>query len=101
MFLIGCEIDYLIYYIQCKFTDDMSWDNYGLYGWHIDHKIPCAKFDLSKESEQRVCFHYTNLQSLWVIDNWKKQKGNTQCLMHTNVLNAEVIYLVNIVLFVK
>ena len=70
MFLIGCEIDYLMYHIQNKFTKGMSWDNYGL--WHIDHIKPCASFDMSKPEEQRECFHYSNLQPLWAIDNIKK-----------------------------
>ena len=70
MILIECEIDYLMFHIQKQFTKSMSWDNYGL--WHIDHKLPCASFDLSKPSEQRKCFNYRNLQPLWAIDNLKK-----------------------------
>jgi hypothetical protein len=71
MLLIGCEIDYLMYYLQSKFTKGMSWDNYG--DWHIDHIKPCASFDLSKSEEQRLCFHYTNLQPLWAKDNLRKR----------------------------
>lgn len=70
--LLGCEIDYLLYHLQKQFKKNMSWDNYG-YGkgkWVIDHIQPCCSFDLSKESEQRKCFHYTNLQPLW----WEKNK---------------------------
>jgi hypothetical protein len=76
MFLIGCEIDYLMYHIQEQFTKGMSWDNYGKGKgkWNIDHIKPCSKFDLSKESEQRKCFHYSNLQPLWAEDNLKKGK---------------------------
>ena len=48
----------------------MSWDNYG--EWHIDHIVPCASFDLSKKSEQKKCFHYTNLQLPWARDNLLK-----------------------------
>ncbi len=70
MFLIGCEIDYFMYHIQSQFSRNMTWNNYGL--WHIDHKLPCASFDLSKPSEQRKCFNYTNLQPLWQIDNQQK-----------------------------
>lgn len=57
-------------HLEIKFTKGMSWENYGK--WHVDHIKPCAKFDLTKESEQRKCFHYTNLQPLWAIDNFKK-----------------------------
>lgn len=72
MFLIGCEIDYLMYHIQKQFKSGMNWDNYGFYGWHVDHIKPCAKFDLSKPEEQRKCFHYSNLQPLWAEENLSK-----------------------------
>ncbi len=70
MLLIGCEIDYFMYHIQKQFKRGMHWDNHG--EWHIDHKSPCAKFDLSKPSEQRKCFHFSNLQPLWAIENIRK-----------------------------
>ncbi len=74
MFLIGCEIDYLMFHIQSKYKPSMSWDNYG-YGkskWVIDHIIPCSKFDLSKSEEQLKCFNYKNLQPLWFQENINK-----------------------------
>ncbi len=70
--LLGCSIEQFKIYLESQFTKGMNWDNYGIYGWHIDHKKPCAKFDLSKPSEQYKCFHYSNLQPLWAIDNLKK-----------------------------
>lgn len=70
--LLGCSIDYLKHHLEKQFSPEMSWDNYGRYGWHIDHIIPCASFDLSKEEEQKKCFHYTNLQPLWWKDNLQK-----------------------------
>lgn len=69
---IGCSIDELKIHLESKFQNGMSWDNYGLYGWHVDHIRPCTSFDLSKKEEQEKCFHYTNLQPLWAIDNIKK-----------------------------
>lgn len=72
MFLIGCEIDYLMYHLQQQFKSGMSWDNYGRGGWEVDHIIPCASFDLSKSEEQIKCFNYKNLQPLWAEENIKK-----------------------------
>ena len=73
MKLVGCSIEKLKKHLEKQFKLGMSWDNYGYYGWHIDHIIPCAKFDLTKSSEQRKCFHYTNLQPLWAKENWNKK----------------------------
>lgn len=70
MELTGCSKEDLYAHLESKFTEDMSWENYGK--WHIDHIKPCASFDLTKEEEQKKCFHWTNLQPLWAIDNMKK-----------------------------
>lgn len=70
--LLGCTSKDLKQYLESRFKSGMTWNNYGLHGWHIDHIKPCSKFDLSKVSEQRECFHYTNLQPLWAEENWKK-----------------------------
>lgn len=71
--LLGCSIDNLEIYLESRFTDDMSWDNHGMYGWHIDHKIPLNSFDLSDGEQLKLACHYTNLQPLWCTDNWKKK----------------------------
>jgi hypothetical protein len=68
--LIGCSIEFLKQHLESKFTEGMTWLNYGK--WHVDHIKPCVSFDLSKPKEQRKCFHYTNLQPLWAIDNLAK-----------------------------
>lgn len=70
--LLGCSVAELKVHLENQFQPGMSWENQGRYGWHIDHIIPCAAFDLSNEDEQRRCFHYSNLQPLWAIDNMKK-----------------------------
>jgi hypothetical protein len=70
MDLIGCSISFLMNYLEEKFQEGMTWDNQGK--WHIDHIVPCASFNLSNPEEQKVCFHYTNLQPLWALDNMRK-----------------------------
>jgi len=71
MDLIGCSVEYLMAYLESKFKPGMSWENYGSY-WHIDHIRPCASFDLTDKEQQKICFHYTNLQPLEAIKNIKK-----------------------------
>lgn len=68
--LLGCETEFLKQHLENQFTEGMTWENHG--EWHVDHIKPCAKFDLSLPEEQQKCFHYTNLQPLWAIDNMKK-----------------------------
>lgn len=69
---VGCEIDFLKSYIESKFDVNMSWENHGTY-WHIDHIRPCASFDLSDIEQQKICFHYTNLQPLEAHENMSKR----------------------------
>ena len=70
--LIGCTIKQLKQHLENQFKEGMTWKNYNIFTWHIDHIIPCCKFDLSKEEEQKKCFHYTNLQPLWAKENLRK-----------------------------
>lgn len=70
--MLGCSLAYFITYIERQWLPGMSWENYGRNGWHIDHKKPCAGFDLSDPEQQRVCFHHTNMQPLWARDNLSK-----------------------------
>ena len=70
--LLGCDIPTLKLHLETQFKEDMSWENHGLYGWHIDHIIPCSSFDLTDPEQQKKCFHYTNLQPLWAEENLRK-----------------------------
>jgi hypothetical protein len=68
--LTGCTRQQLMAHIERQFRGQMSWDNYGR--WHIDHIIPCAKFDLTKREEKLRCCHWTNLRPLWKRANQEK-----------------------------
>ena len=70
--LVGCSIAQLKTYLESKWLPGMSWENYGVHGWHIDHIIPCDAFDLTDPEQQVKCFNYTNLQPLWAKANWRK-----------------------------
>jgi len=67
--LLGCTVQEAREHLEKQFKEGMTWENHGLYGWHIDHIIPCASFDLTDPDQQKKCFHYTNLQPLWAKEN--------------------------------
>jgi hypothetical protein len=69
---LGCSIPELKLYLESIFQRGMSWDNYGVYGWHIDHIIPLKFFNLSNREEFLKACHYTNLQPLWSKENIRK-----------------------------
>lgn len=66
--ILGCSYEEFKKYIEDRFLEWMSWDNYGKYngllnyGWDIDHIIPVSS---SKTEEDIIRLnHYTNLQPL-------------------------------------
>ena len=68
--IVGCTPQELKTHLERQFQDGMSWDNYGFYGWHIDHIIPLSSAQ-NEEEIYKLC-HYTNLQPLWAKDNLSK-----------------------------
>lgn len=76
MKLIGCTPEALRAHLESLWKEGMSWENYGLHGWHIDHIKPCSMFDLTDNAQVEECFHYTNLQPLWAFDNISKGGAN-------------------------
>jgi hypothetical protein len=65
--IIGCSPDFLKEHLESQFTNGMTWENYGLYGWHIDHIIPLSSAK-NEEEIYKLC-HYSNLQPLWAKEN--------------------------------
>lgn len=69
---LGCSIQEFRLYMESKFQPGMTWDNWSINGWHIDHILPLSNFDLTKREELLKACHYTNMQPLWSQDNWSK-----------------------------
>lgn len=67
VFLLGCDFDFLLRYIESQFAPGMSWKNHAHFGWHIDHKIPLSSAR-TVEDMARLC-HHTNLRPLWWREN--------------------------------
>ncbi len=67
--LLGYTSEELRFYLESKFIEDMSWENYG--EWEIDHIKPITAFDLIN-TPANIVSALLNLQPLWKIDNIKK-----------------------------
>ena len=66
--ILGISVKEFKKYIENKFQEGMTWNNYGK--WHLDHIIPISSAK-TKEDVYRLC-HYTNFQPLWAEDNIRK-----------------------------
>ena len=78
--ILGCSYEEFKLYLESKFEDFMTWDNYGLYngelnhGWDIDHIIPIST---AKSEEDAIRLnHYTNLQPLCSYTNRVIKRNN-------------------------
>ena len=66
-------------HIESLWLPGMSWDNYGINGWHIDHIKPLARYNFFKADgtvnveEIKSAMSLRNLQPLWASDNIKKK----------------------------
>jgi hypothetical protein len=69
--LVGYSIKQLMNHLELKFKPGMSWENYGLHGWHIDHVIPRSHFKITDYncSGFKKCWNISNLQPLWAREN--------------------------------
>lgn len=70
---LGCTIEELKIHLEKQFQEGMTWENHGLYGWHIDHIIALSSVDLTDKKQFLQVVHYTNLQPLWAKDNLEKR----------------------------
>lgn len=66
--LLQCSLDFFVQYIQEKFTEGMTLENYG--EWHLDHITPLATA-ITREDVVHLN-HYSNFQPLWAKDNLSK-----------------------------
>ena len=68
--IIGLSLTEYKKHIENQFEDWMSWDNWGLHTWHIDHIIPLSS--AKTEEEVYLLWNYTNLRPLSANENLKK-----------------------------
>ena len=80
--LLGYTPKELIEHITSKLKPGMTWGNYGLNGWHIDHVKAMAEFE---SWDPKIVNALSNLQPLWSRENiskgastrWTRRKLNS------------------------
>ena len=55
------------FYDHPETGEEMTFDNHGFYGWHLEHIIPISIAE-TEEEIIKLC-HYTNLQPMWAEEN--------------------------------
>ncbi|MDO8611139.1 MAG: hypothetical protein Q7R95_11490 [bacterium] len=96
----GCSKKELIIYLESKFLDGMTGQNYGpgyglnqdgklildengntkkLKQWQVDHIKPVSSFNLNDPEEIKKINHYTNLLPMWADDNNEKSNKTELC----------------------
>jgi hypothetical protein len=70
--IVGFTLDELRMHLEKKFSDGMSWENYGQ--WHVDHVIPKSLYRYKSPDDEdfKKCWSLNNLQPLWASDNQSK-----------------------------
>ena len=71
--ILGYTTDQLIAHLESKFSDGMSWSNYGS-EWHVDHIVPVSAFNYTSinDIDFKRAWCLDNLQPLWAAENLKK-----------------------------
>ena len=76
--MVGCNARQLKAKLEEKFYNhpdtgkQMSWDNYGLHGWHIDHIKPLKEFNLHDIIQACEAMHFSNLRPFWAEEHRAK-----------------------------
>ncbi|MDC3332859.1 hypothetical protein OAV62_01315 [bacterium] len=54
--------------------DNMKFSDFGndVFSWHMDHVIPCASFNLLDTTDQKHCFHWSNIKPMLKEKNLSK-----------------------------
>jgi hypothetical protein len=79
--ILGYTVDNLIKHLESQFEPGMTWDNYGLNGWEIDHITPDSWFNYSSVEDQgfKDSWKLSNLRPTWADQNRSKGARYASC----------------------
>jgi hypothetical protein len=90
---IGCDIQHLKKWFEYLFEENMTLNNYG--EWHIDHVLPCTYFNLNEESQQKLCFNWSNLRPCWKKENLIKSNNIIDSVVNAHKIKVEEFIKIN------
>lgn len=72
--MLGYTAHDLIAHIEPQLNDGMTWENYGVKGWHLDHVYPVSlgDYDSPANTSFKNVWSLANLQPLWAAENIAK-----------------------------
>jgi hypothetical protein len=59
-------------HLESQFEPGMSWENYGVHGWHVDHIIPIDYYLKNGITDPAIINALDNLRPLWASENLSK-----------------------------
>ena len=83
----GIEIEGFRSWIASQFDDTMNWENFSK-AWQLDHVVPVAYFNLTDESELRLCWSFINIRVEKLNATFKTHKPD----VHGTRLYFEALY---------
>lgn len=72
--VLGYSLDTLMRHLEKQFDPGMTWDNHGIHGWHIDHKIPLDvhNYETPDDVDFKKAWALKNLRPMWGVENISK-----------------------------
>jgi hypothetical protein len=72
--ILGYSAQQLMDHLEKQFRKGMTWKNFGIHGWHIEHIVPASSFNFSslEDPEFKACWSLGNLRPEWAEVNWAK-----------------------------
>ena len=64
--LIGCTVPEYKQFLEDRFIGHMKWSTYATV-WEIARVVPFKNWDLTKEEEASICYHYTNSTPMFLV----------------------------------
>ena len=85
---LGYSIEQLKDHLESLFSDGMTWENYGVSGWQIDHIKPSCSFLFESISDDQFkeCWSLSNLRPLWATENFRKSLEDRKLSIKLNTI---------------